>query len=63
MNPSEKHRRPATVPTCEPLDDIGGEPLEHSGFEHETPDPDFTESAPQTVQAAPPALAAPVRRG
>lgn len=28
------------------MDDIGGEPLAGSGFERETPDPEFSESAP-----------------
>jgi hypothetical protein len=28
------------------LDKLGAEPLEGSGFEHETPDPEFSESEP-----------------
>jgi hypothetical protein len=28
------------------LDDVGGEPLEGSGFERETPAPEFSESEP-----------------
>jgi hypothetical protein len=28
------------------LEQVGGEPLEGSGFEDETPDPEFSESAP-----------------
>jgi hypothetical protein len=31
------------------LDDLGGEPLAGSGFEDETPDPDFTDTAAAPV--------------
>lgn len=34
------------------LEDIGGEPLEGSGFESETPEPEFSGSEPD--DAAPP---------
>lgn len=43
MNPPEKPTLPPPSPNSSQLDDIGGEPLEGSGFEHETPEPDFTE--------------------
>jgi hypothetical protein len=31
------------------LDEVGGEPLAGSGFEDETPDPEFTDAAPDAV--------------
>jgi len=38
-----KRIRPDGEPREAP-EDIGGEPLEGSGFEHETPEPEFTDS-------------------
>ena len=33
------------MPTT-PLDEIGGEPLDGSGFEQETPEPEFSDEQP-----------------
>ena len=44
------NRRQQKIPMsdkmCKALDDLGAEPLEGSGFENETPDPEFSESEP-----------------
>jgi hypothetical protein len=43
----------AAEETRKALEDLGGEPLDGSGFEHETPSPEFTDSEPQTGAEAP----------
>ena len=49
--------RPPQDQDAASLEAIGGEPVKGSGFENETPDPDFTdeeEEQSQTSEAAPP---------
>jgi hypothetical protein len=42
-----RHRKiPMSEKLRKALDDVGGEPLEGSGFERETPAPEFSESEP-----------------
>lgn len=48
---SPTDRRPLAAVHRSTLDEIGAEPLAGSGFESETPDPAFTESAPPTDEA------------
>ena len=38
------------------LADVGGEPLAGSGFEDETPDPEFSESAPAVPEPTRPRI-------
>lgn len=39
--------QPASPPKpTTPLDEIGGEPLDGSGFEQETPEPEFSDKRP-----------------
>ena len=46
--------RPQKIPTSdqlrEALADIGGEPLEGSGFEQEMPDSEFSDTAPVAAE-------------
>lgn len=47
VSPMQKRQRiPKLDRLREAIDEIGGEPLEGSGFEDETPDEDFAGAAP-----------------
>jgi hypothetical protein len=46
---SRSKRLPISEQLRTALDDVGGEPLEGSGFDGETPDPEFSENEPAAV--------------
>ncbi len=48
---SRQPRGPRTKDIEKELANIGGEPLEDSGFEDETPEPEFSEKAPVEAEA------------
>ena len=51
MNKTERRKEQAPAPEGSPLDEVGGEPLAGSGFEKETPEPEFTAPALNPDQA------------